>query len=57
MNENLGTLSREDLEVAVRYWQPKALGLQAENNKIKEHERRLSKMRFWRRLRWALTRK
>lgn len=55
MNENLHELSREDLEAAIRYWQPKAMHADQELKRLKHSEKLISKMKFWRRLRWALT--
>lgn len=53
--EELAKLSRDELEAAVAYWEPKALAVQAENNRIKDNERLVTRMKFWRRLRWAIT--
>lgn len=55
--EELAALSRDDLEKALAYHQPRAFAFKQELDAIKQNEKLLSKMRFWRRLRWAITKK
>lgn len=55
--EELAALSREELEMALAYHQPRAFAFKAENDRLKQNERMVTRMKFWRRLRWALTKK
>lgn len=45
-------LSRVDLEVAVSYWQPRAMAMARENDKLKTEARAYRKLGFWGRVKW-----
>lgn len=55
--EELSNLSREELEAALAYHQPRAFAFKAELDILKNSERLVTRMKFWRRLRWAITKK
>ena len=48
-------LSRVDLECAVSYWQPRALALTQEVDRLKTKYRRIERMTLWQRIRWAMS--
>lgn len=57
-NGTIGQLSREDMEAAVAYWQPRCLASMQEAERLRAKLKRFEDMarsrRVWKRLRWAL---
>lgn len=54
LQKSLRTLSREDMEAAVLYWEPACIAKRAEAEALHQRIRDFTGARWWKRVWWAL---